>query len=101
MPKGRKREHSKAEKVRIFCANCRHCILMKQSVGQQKSYVLRVRCGHGMWKKRSGEEKVYKYFTIVRRTMNACGFYEPMGDVKNFIKELKESLPVKDEIYGY
>jgi hypothetical protein len=54
-----------------------------------------------MWKKKSGEEKVYKYFTLVRRTVSVCGFYEPMGDAKTFIKELKDSLPVKDEIYGY
>ena len=101
MLKGRKSKCGKGEKGIIFCANCRHCILMKQPVGQQRSYVLRVRCGHGMWKKRSGEEKVYKYFTIVRRTVSACGFYEPMGDPKTFIKELKDSLPVKDEIYGY
>jgi hypothetical protein len=54
-----------------------------------------------MWKKKSGEEKVYKYFTLARRTVSVCGFYEPMGDAKTFIKELKDSLPVKDEIYGY
>jgi hypothetical protein len=101
MSKGLKREHRKAERGKIFCANCQHCILVKQQVGQQHSYVLRVRCGHGMWKKRSGEEKVYKYFTIIRRTVSVCAFYEPMGDAKTFIKELKDSLPVKDEIYGY
>jgi hypothetical protein len=101
MSKGRKRERRKEEGGRIFCANCQHCILMKQQVGQQHSYVLRVRCGHGMWKKRSGEEKVYKYFTIIRRTVSVCAFYEPMGDAKTFIKELKESLPVKDEIYSH
>ena len=100
MSKGRKRERGKEERGKIFCANCRHCILMKQQVGQQHSYVLRVRCGNGMWKKRSGEEKVYKYFTIIRRTVGACAFYEPMGDAKTFIKELKDSLPVKDEIYS-
>jgi hypothetical protein len=55
----------------------------------------------GMWKKRSGGEKIYKYFTIVRRTMESCKYYDTMGDEKTFIKELRKSLPIKDEIYSY
>jgi len=55
----------------------------------------------GMWKKRSGGEKIYKYFTIVRRTMVSCKYYDAMGDEKTFIKELRKSLPIKDEIYSY
>lgn len=53
----------------------------------------------GIWKKRSGEEKFYKYFTIIRRTYKGCSHYDPMGNEKAFIKELRKSLPVKDEIY--
>jgi len=101
MPKNRKRIGGKAGKQKIFCANCRHCLLVKQPVGRLNAYVLRVRCGHAMWRKKSGEEKVYKYFTLVRRTMSSCVHYEPMGDEKTFIKELKVSLPVKDEIYTF
>jgi hypothetical protein len=52
-----------------------------------------------MWKKKSGEEKVYKYFTLVRRTMGSCELYDAMGEEKEYIKELRKSLPIKDEIY--
>jgi len=86
---------------KVYCANCAHCTVFKQRVGGIGSYVLRVRCSKGIWKKRSGEEKVYKYFTIVRRTRTVCTYYDPMGDEKAFIKELRKSLPVKDEIYSF
>jgi hypothetical protein len=86
---------------KLYCANCAHCVVFKQAVGQVGSYVLRVRCSKGMWKKRSGEEKVYKYFTIVRRTKTVCLYYDPMGEEKTFIEELRKSLPVKDEIYSF
>ena len=84
---------------KIFCANCSHCVLFKKPVGETNSYVLRVRCNKGIWKKKSGEEKVYKYFTLTRRIMASCAFYDTMGDEKEFIKELRKSLPIKDEIY--
>jgi len=58
-----------------------------------------VRCDAGKWRKKLGEEKVYKYFTVVRRTLDECGSYEPMGEVEIFLKELKKNLPIKDEIY--
>jgi hypothetical protein len=86
---------------KIYCANCSHCVVIKQIIGQKVSYVLRVKCSMGMWKKRSGEEKIYKYFTIIRRTQLECPYYDPMGDEKSFIKELRKSLPVKDEIYSF
>ena len=91
----------KDESEKIYCANCSYCVLFKQHVGETGSYVLRVRCNKGVWKKKSGEEKVYKYFTIIRRTTKTCTFYDPMGDEKTFIKELSKSLPIKDEIYSY
>ncbi|MBN2617713.1 MAG: hypothetical protein JXR64_05310 [Spirochaetales bacterium] len=81
---------------RIYCANCMRCKLVPTDT--DKGQVLRVRCTAGLWKKKLGEEKLYKYFTIARRTPDYCEFYEPMGDIKEFIKELKKSLPVKDEI---
>jgi len=85
---------------KIYCANCAHCVVFKQCIEEADTYVLRVRCNMGIWKKKSGEEKVYKYFSIIRRTYDHCEYYDPMGEEKGFIKELKKSLPVKDEIYS-
>jgi len=76
-------------------------VVFKQPIEGSHTYVLRVRCSVGMWKKKSGDEKIYKYFTIVRRTMERCDNYDPMGDETSFLKELKKSLPIKDEIYSY
>ncbi|ALO26550.1 hypothetical protein LEP1GSC188_0490 [Leptospira weilii serovar Topaz str. LT2116] len=28
-----------------------------------------------------------------------CEFYEPMGEILPYIKNLKKELPIKDEIY--
>ena len=86
---------------KIYCANCLYCIVFKQPIGDSNSYVLRVRCNKGKWKKKSGDEKIYKYFTIIRRTPEECDEYNPMGEEETFIKELRKSLPVKDEIYSY
>ncbi len=86
---------------KVYCANCTHCKLIRISAGNGSQYYLRVRCDAGMWKKKLGEEKVYKYFTVARRTLDECEYYEPMGDIKDFLKELKKNLPIKDEIYSY
>jgi hypothetical protein len=85
---------------KIYCANCVHCKLMKVPMGDGGRYGLRVRCDAGKWRKKLGEEKVYKYFTVVRRTLDQCESYEPMGDAEVFLKELKKNLPIKDEIYS-
>ena len=61
---------------------------------------LRVRCDAGKWRKKLGEEKVYKYFTVIRRTLDECDAYVPMGEVEIFLKELRKNLPIKDEIYS-
>jgi hypothetical protein len=87
-----------AEKV--YCANCIHCKLIKLAQGDGSQYSLRVRCDAGKWRKKLGEEKVYKYFTVIRRTVDQCDAYVPMGDVEIFLKELKKNLPIKDEIYS-
>jgi hypothetical protein len=58
-----------------------------------------VRCDAGKWKKKLGEEKIYKYFTVARRSLDECDSYEPMGDAKEFIRDLRRSLPIKDELY--
>jgi hypothetical protein len=52
-------------------------------------------CGKRSWVKK----KFYKYFTVARRSLDVCDFYEPMGETKQFIKELKKTLPIKDELY--
>ncbi len=85
---------------KIYCANCIHCKLFRSPVGSADQYGLRVRCEAGKWKKKLGEEKVYKYFTVIRRTLDECAAYVPMGEVETFLKELRKSLPIKDELYS-
>ncbi len=95
--------HSLAEEFsseKVYCANCVHCKLIKVPLGENGQYGLRVRCDAGKWRKKLGEEKVYKYFTVIRRTLDQCDAYEPMGEVEIFLKELKKNLPIKDEIYS-
>lgn len=87
------------ERKNIYCANCSHCIAFKKPIAKGKYYVMRVKCEMGIWRKRSNEEKVYKYFTILKRKMKSCPYYDPMGEEEGFIKELKKSLPVHDEIF--
>ena len=84
---------------KIYCANCIHCKVVRTNAGSGSEYLLRVRCDAGKWKKKLGEEKMYKYFTVARRSLDCCDMYEPMGDPKLFLKELKKTLPIKDEVY--
>ncbi len=85
---------------KIYCANCIHCKLIRIPRGGGGEYGLRVRCDAGKWRKKLGEEKVYKYFTVIRRTLDQCDSYEPMGEVEVFLKELRRNLPIKDETYS-
>ncbi len=91
-----KQKHSS---LKVYCANCQHCKLVKSKKDGGNQYYLRVRCTAGKWKKKLGEEKIYKYFTVARRSLPYCDAYEPMGDPQEFMKELKKSLPVRDEAY--
>lgn len=84
---------------KIYCANCIHCVLVKQQTGVDSQYVLRVKCLSRKWKKKLGEEKIYKFFTVARRTVDDCDAYEPMGELKSYLKDLRKSLPIKDEVY--
>lgn len=85
---------------RIYCANCQHCKLVRiEDAVRGGGYHLRVRCGLGQWKKKLGEEKLYKYFTVARRYQEECEHYTPMGDLRPFLKDLKHDLPLKDELY--
>jgi hypothetical protein len=85
---------------RVFCANCIHCKLMPAPADAEGSYRLRVRCDAGKWRKRLGDEKVYKYFTVARRAIERCDSYEDMGDAAEFIKDLRKLLPTTDELYS-
>jgi hypothetical protein len=86
---------------KIYCANCIHCKLVRIPTVSSGQYQLRVRCTAGKWKKKLGDEKLYKYFTVARRSLDECDSYEPMGDSKEFLRELRRSLPIKDETYSY
>ena len=57
-------EVDEAYEGKIFCANCSHCKLVPSSVDGEDRYFLRVRCDAGKWRKKLGEEKVYKYCTV-------------------------------------
>lgn len=83
----------------IFCANCIHCKLVPSPAEAEGSYRLRVRCDAGKWRKKLGEEKIYKYFTVARRSIESCDSYEDMGEATEFIKDLRKLLPTTDELY--
>jgi len=89
---------SKKQSGKIYCANCIHCKLVR-TYTENDGYMLRVRCAAGKWKKKLGEEKIHKYFSVARRALDFCDAYIPMGESKPFMKELRKSLPIKDEVY--
>jgi hypothetical protein len=84
---------------RVFCANCIHCKLVPAPADIEGQYRLRVRCDQGKWRKKLGDEKVYKYFTVARRSIAACDSYEDMGDADEFMHDLRKLLPTVDETY--
>ncbi len=87
------------EEGKIYCANCIHCKLVPSPANSGGQFYLRVRCDAGKWKKKLGGEKVYKYFTVTRRSIDCCDSYEAMGDASEFITDLRKTLPIRDEIY--
>jgi hypothetical protein len=84
---------------KIYCANCIHCKLVPAKPEGEERYVLRIRCAAGKWKKKLGQEKLYKYCTITRRYLDECDAYEEMGDTREFIRQLRKTLPNKDETF--
>jgi hypothetical protein len=84
---------------KIYCANCIHCKLIPAKPDREERYVLRIRCAAGKWKKKLGQEKMYKYCTITRRYLDSCDAYEEMGDTREFIRELRKNLPNRDEFF--
>jgi hypothetical protein len=84
---------------KIYCANCIHCKLVPARFSGDERNVLRIRCAAGKRKTKLGGEKLYKYCTITRRYLDSCDAYEEMGDTRTYIRELRKSLPEKDELY--
>ncbi len=84
-----------------YCANCLHCVVVKVPVvsGKDSQWKQRVKCNKGKWRKRLGDEKLYKYFSVFRRVVSGCEYYEKMGELKTFLKDLKRNLPQSDEVY--
>ena len=88
-------------KAKIYCANCKNCKVVKVFDEMDGSkFRLRVRCEGGKWQKKGGMEKLYKYFTIAKRTVEKCSSYAPMGDIAAYIKDLQKNLPGEDELYA-
>jgi hypothetical protein len=83
----------------LYGATCLHGNLIPAKPENDDRYVLRIRCAAGKWKKKLGEEKMYKYFTVTRRYLDFCDSYGEMGDTREFIRELRKTLPNKDEFY--
>jgi hypothetical protein len=82
---------------KIYCANCINCKLVPTKDEGDTKYTLKIRCAAGKWKKKLGDEKLYKYATIFRRYLDTCSAYDEMGDAREFIRELRKSLPNRDE----
>ncbi|MEM5947580.1 hypothetical protein WKV44_03385 [Spirochaetia bacterium 38H-sp] len=89
---------SRAKK--IHCANCKHCKLTSEAKESGTGYDIKVRCARGQWRKKMGDEKLYRFSTVMRRIVYDCEYYEPMGDEAEFLKELKRTLPVHDDNPG-
>lgn len=87
---------------KIYCANCQYCSVIQKPALVSDQYVLRLHCTKDKWKKKIGEVKYYKYFTAARRTVDTCDMYNSIyEDPKDFIKDLRKNLPIKDEVYSY
>jgi hypothetical protein len=82
---------------KIYCANCIHCKLIPV---KHEGEELRIRCTAEKWKKKLGEEKMYKYSTIMRRYLDSCDRYEEMGESGEFIRELRKIQDTIQEVEG-
>ncbi|MGP1587882.1 MAG: hypothetical protein ACTTHG_06015 [Treponemataceae bacterium] len=92
-------ENNSLASNKIYCANCIHCKMVTTVGETSDQFYLRVRCAAGKWKKKLGEEKIHKYFTVTRRSIDYCDMYDDMGDAEEFIHDLQQNLPSKDESY--
>ncbi|MDR1218243.1 MAG: hypothetical protein LBK73_01385 [Treponema sp.] len=87
------REESQSEEfqtAKVYCANCFYCKILAGAA--DAAAVLRIRCMAGKWKKKLGQEKIYRYCTIGRRFQDACDSYLDMGESTAFIRELRNNL---------
>jgi len=92
-------EDEEFDSGKIYCANCIHCKVIPAPGNTTDQFYLRVRCDEGKWKKKLGGEKQYKYFTVTRRSIDCCDSYEDMGDTSDFLRDLRKTLPIRDELY--
>jgi hypothetical protein len=81
---------------KIYCANCINCKLIVVKPDKGNQHLLRIRCAAGKWKKKLGEEKLYKYGTITRRCLDRCDAYDGMGDTQEYLRELRKKTPNRD-----
>ena len=81
----------------IYCANCLHCKEYTHTSERTQARERRVRCSAAQWKTPAGGQKTYSIHTVLSRRKADCAHYESMGesDVKDFIKSLRETLPVE------
>jgi hypothetical protein len=85
---------------KIYCANCINCKLIPAKSDKENQYLLRIRCAAGKWKKKLGEEKLYKYCTITRRYLDYCDAYEAMGEAQEYIRELRKKVSNRDILFA-
>ncbi|GHU23278.1 hypothetical protein FACS1894172_00540 [Spirochaetia bacterium] len=83
---------------RVYCANCIHCKLISVKTGENEQTELRIRCAAEKWKKKLGQEKMYKYSTVARRFWDNCDQYGEMGETDDFIRELRKIQEIEGEI---
>ena len=93
---------------KIYCANCLHCKLFHAppktgKTFQRGLYYKRIKCTAGNWFTSKGVEKIRKFYTIARKTVDDCGQYISMSDngekVEEWIDFLDSQLPSKDIVY--
>ena len=91
---------------KLYCAHCKHFEIVKRSLGAyEDGFCLSSVCNKNMERKKSGEPKMYKYYTAYRRTMEECPEFELFSDIKSYcsyiyIKYLRRNFPIRDEKYS-
>ena len=88
---------SRPKSTDIYCANCLHCKVFTHVSEGNGARERRVRCAAGQWVTSAGNEKNYSLHTVLSRRKDKCAQYDSMGeeDLREFIKDLEENLPVE------
>ena len=90
------------ESDKSLCCNCKNCVVVRRPAVISNQYLLRIHCSKDKWRKKIGEVKYYKYFTAARRSVESCEDFEPMGEgEREYVRELRKTLPIKDEAHSY